>query len=161
MQVFQHIERDNIFEIIYRYYDDPVMTKTKNLNQDFSMYACQLPCLLMNEKRYLIAVVGFDTSPVGVQQKLSKLRWNSFQVRSLADESLTNLPTHNYTIKRDDRYQIRLTIQSRTKEISVYSTDIGIFTVSLLHTKNQEYEYPNEGNLISALETFQTVLQWV
>jgi hypothetical protein len=33
-------------------------------------------------------------------------------------------------------------------------------TVSLLHCKNQEYEYPNEGNLVSALETFQTVLQW-
>jgi hypothetical protein len=56
---------------------------------------------------------------------------------------------------------IGLKIKNRSNEISVYETDLGVFTVSLLHCKNQEYEYPNEGNLVSAFETFQTVLQWI
>lgn len=159
MEYFQCPERDYIYEIIYNYYNNPKLYKVKNL-KDFSMYAIQLPCLLMNEKRFIIALTNLDSNQIGHDENLNNLRWKTFMVRSLNDESLFSLPIHNYSIKRDDIYMIGLKIKSRTKEISVYSTDIGIFLVSLIHCKNQEFEYPNEGNLVSALETFQTILQW-
>jgi len=160
MQYFQYPERDYIYKLIYTYYNDPIMIKIKDIEK-FSMYAIQLPCLLMNEKRFLIALTINDGYKTGHQEKLSNLRWKSFMVRALNDESLFSLPVHNYTIKRDENYMIDLSIKSRNPHISIYSTKTGIFQVSLLHTKNQEYEYPNEGNLVSALETFQTILDWV
>lgn len=160
MQFFQNPERDYIYQLISKYYDEPIMTKTKNVDS-LSMYVCQLPCLLMNEKRYLIAIVHKDDYDLGYTQSLSSFRWISFQVRSLQEESYQNIPIHQYKIKRDDRFMIGLTIKNRSQEISVYDSELGVFTVSLLHCKNQEYEYPNEGNLVSALETYQTVLQWI
>lgn len=160
MQFFQNPERDYIYQLISKYYDEPIMTKTKNVDS-LSMYVCQLPCLLMNEKRYLIAIVHKDDYDLGYTQPLSAFRWISFQVRSLQEESYQNIPIHQYKIKRDDRFMIGLTIKNRSQEISVYDSELGVFTVSLLHCKNQEYEYPNEGNLVSALETYQTVLQWI
>jgi len=160
MQFFQNPERDYIYQLISKYYDEPIMTKTKNVDS-LSMYVCQLPCLLMNEKRYLIAIVHKDDHELGYTQSLNTFRWISFQVRSLQEESYQNIPIHQYKIKRDDRFMIGLTIKNRNQEISVYDSELGVFTVSLLHCKNQEYEYPNEGNLVSALETYQTVLQWI
>jgi hypothetical protein len=160
MQFFQNPERDYIYQLISKYYDEPIMTKIKNVDS-LSMYVCQLPCLLMNEKRYLIAIVHKDDHEFGYTQSLNTFRWISFQVRSLQEESYQNIPIHQYKIKRDDRFMIGLTIKNRNQEISVYDSELGVFTVSLLHCKNQEYEYPNEGNLVSALETYQTVLQWI
>jgi len=158
---FSNPERDSIYSLISHYYDDPLMTKMKDAGKNMSMYVCRLNCLLMNEKRYLIALVHRDDHvEMGSKQPLSSFRWISFMARTLQEESYQSLPIHHYSIKRDDKYQIPLRISSRNQEVSVYDCDRGVFSVSLLHNKNQEYEYPNEGNLVSALETFQTVLQW-
>jgi hypothetical protein len=70
------------------------------------------------------------------------------------------LPVHNFSIKRDDRYKITLRLKSRAKDITIYEEDSGLFEVSLLHTRNNEFEYPNEGTLVSALETYQTLIYW-
>ena len=110
MQTFQNPERDYIYKLIYKYYNDPIMTKTKDINQEFSMYVCQLPCLLMNEKRFLIAITLIDGFPIEYTNSLSNLRWRSFMARSLNDESLQNLPVHNYTIKTNVIY-----VQDRIK----------------------------------------------
>lgn len=160
VQFFHNPERDGIYSLISHYYDDPLMTKMKDAGKDMSMYVCRLNCLLMNEKRYLIALVHRDNKEVGATQRLSTFRWVSFMARTLQEESYQALTIHHYSIKREDRFQIPLRIRSRNQEVSVYDSDIGVFSVSLLHSKNQEYEYPNEGNLVSALETFQTVIQW-
>jgi hypothetical protein len=157
---FHNPERDGIYSLVCHYYDDPIMTKMKDVGQDMSMYVCRLNCLLMNEKRYLIVLVHRDSLQVGRTQRLSGFRWVSFMARTLQEEGFQSLPIHHYSIKRDDKYSIPLRIRSRNQEVSVYDSDIGVFTLSLLHNKNQEYEYPNEGNLVSALETFQTVIQW-
>lgn len=124
------------------------------------MYATQIPCFLMNEKRYVIALTAPDQEMEGHQLPLGHLRWKSFMSRSLTDESLSYLPVQNYSIKREDKYQLPLKIRSRSREVSIYDCGESPLQVSLLHSKNQEYEYPNEGNLVSALETFQTILQW-
>jgi hypothetical protein len=161
MKFFQNPERDYVYQLITKYYDNPTMTKVKEPNESLSMYVCQLTCLLMNEKRYLIVLTHKDTHPLGYSQPLNEFRWVSFRVRSLQEESYQNIPIHNYKIKRDDRFMIGLKIKNRNQDISLYETDLGVFSVSLLHTKKQEYEYPNEGNLVSALETYHTVLQWI
>jgi hypothetical protein len=161
MEIFQNPERDYVYSLIHIYYDNPMMTKIKNISDTLSMYAVQIPCLLMNEHRYIIAIIQNDFYPVGHTQYLKDLRWISFMIRSLHDEDLQSLPIHSYTIKRDQRYSLSLTIKSRSNKVSVYSNELEVFEIYLLHTKNQEYEYPNSGSLVSALETFQTMIQFI
>lgn len=159
MEFFQHSERDGIYALITEYYDNPILYKIKNMN-NLSMYAIQLPCFLLNEKRYLIALINQDDNPFNYGQYLKDLRWKTLMIRSLEDENLQSLPIHNYSIKRDDKYKIPLKIKSRNNDISIYECNLGLIEVSLLHTRNNEFEYPNEGNLVSAFETFKTLLYW-
>ena len=158
MEFFNYSERDAVYELLSGYYDDPLMNKIKDIKGEQSMYGVQLPCFLLNEKRYLIAIVPYAEQSKTIH--LRDLRWTTLMIRALQDESLQNLPVHNYTIKRDDRFRIALRVKSRNKGITIYDETNGIFEVSLLHTRNNEYEYPNEGTLVSALETYQTLLHW-
>jgi hypothetical protein len=156
---FHHPERDLVYELLVKYYDNPVMKKVKDQG-NMSTYMIQLPCFLLNEKRYLIVLASRDDGEIGILRPLYDLRWKAIMARSINDDSYIDLPIHNYSIKRDDRYLIPLTISSRSKEISIYKTSIESLEVSLLHVRGQEYEYPNEGNLVSALETFKTIISW-
>ncbi|NDE13754.1 hypothetical protein EBZ80_02375 [bacterium] len=160
MIFFGNPERDGLYALLTRYYEDPVMTKIRDMEQPFSMYAVRLPCMLMNEKRYLISIVDRDDRPVGYRERLAGQRWKVLQARALEDEKLTSLGVHPYEPKRDPAYKIPLVLVENNREISVYEGRPPIFRVSLLHTKNQEIEYWNEGNLAAALETFQTVISW-
>jgi len=156
---FNQIDRTHIYKLIETYYDNPKMRKIKELN-DISMYICKLPCLL-NEKRYLVAMTAtFLNEPIGNELYLSDLRWKTFMARVLNDEEFEKAPMHSYQVKRDDKYLIPLQIQMREKEISVYTNTNQPIIVSLLHTQNYSHQYPNEGNLMSALETFQTLISW-
>ena len=64
-------------------------------------------------------------------------------------------------MKREPVYYSKIYIKDRNENISTYSSDLSGLLVSLLHTKKLKFEYPNEGSLISALETYQTVVQMV
>jgi len=163
MTFFTQVNRDYIYQLISSYYDNPIMKKIKEMNQ-MSMYMCKLPCLL-NEKRYLVAMTSIykgQEEPIGNEMRLSDLRWKTFMARVLSDELFEqSAPQHHYEIKRDDMYFIPLQIKSRNMEISVYTaSSYPHIIISLLHTQNYIHQYPNEGNLISALETFQTLLSW-
>lgn len=156
---FQNPERDYIYQLITSYYDNPNMIKIRDMN-DLSMYAIQIPCLLMNEKRYIIALSPINNETIGHKKPLQEIRWKAFMSRALNDETLQSIPKQSYSIKREDKFLIPLKIENRSRQISEYNSTIPHFHVSLLHLKNQEFEYPNEGNLVSALETFQTILTW-
>lgn len=161
MKYFSDPSRDVFYNLINEYYDSPIMTKIKDIDDEYSMYAEQLSCLLLNEERYIIAVCPIDTNPVQSRMKLLQLRWISFQARSLHDE-LPVSGSHQYEIKRTDKFNLSLTLSERTPKFTKYNIKGNTsMNVTLLHTRGLEYEYPNEGNLISALETFQTVLQFV
>jgi hypothetical protein len=158
MEIFNFSQRDSVYELLSSYYENPILYKIKNINSAQSMYGVQLPCFLLNEKRYLIAITQYDDREQ--KKHLDSLRWSTLMIRALQDESLQFLPVHNFSIKRDDRYKITLRLKSRAKDITIYEEDSGLFEVSLLHTRNNEFEYPNEGTLVSALETYQTLIYW-
>lgn len=157
----QQIERNPIYELVDEYYDHPVLQKVRNVN-GMSMYVVRLPCLLLNEKRYLIALTFQDDYiPIGSSIPLAHLRWRSFMIRVLQEEDFERLPVHSYTIKQVDKFMLPLSIVKRSKEISIYEVDtLQDLQLSLLHTRGQEFEYPSTGNLVSAFETFQTLLNW-
>lgn len=154
-------EKEELYDLFVRYYDSPDVYKIRD-DQEFSMYGVQLPCFLLNEKRYLILLCPLDVFPVGKKRNIKTLRWVSLQARSLSDAGMASLPVHPYTIKRESVFAIPLRIHHRSEKISSYRTNNHKYPidVSLLHVRGGEYEYPNEGNLVSALETFQTIVQW-
>jgi hypothetical protein len=136
------------------------MVKLRNDGVEYSVYGVQLPCMLLNEKRYLIALCPFDVVSIGRKKSLKDLKWVSLQARALSDESLYSLPVHSYSIKNEHKYLVPLHIYHRSQKISTYR-DTSNLEVSLLHQRNTEYEYPDHGTLVSAIETFQTILQFV
>ncbi len=114
-------------------------------------------CMLINECRYLIATVDKNDDAVGTEKTLDELEWSNFQTRTLkgkftccscsgANISLTSLP---------------LELDERTQQYTQYKNTTYGIKVALLHTKtNNLFEYPNHGDLISALELYQTVISF-
>lgn len=156
MTTFFSPEKEYIYDILSEYYDNPLLYKIKSEN-GVSIFGIQLPSLLLNEKRFLI--VTFNGS-IYEQQRLRNIPWTTLQVRTLTNNNeYNNLPIFKYKVKRFAVYNEPLKVITRTKDITHYKTKELPIEVSLLHTKGLEYEYPNEGTLISALETFQTVIK--
>jgi len=159
MKILNNPTHDVYHRILNDYYDSPVMTKIKDVGDDVSMYAVQLPCFLLNEKRYLIALCNRDSASAQ-QLPFNDLCWTSLQIRSLYEEELPDMQPHAYQIKRSERFMVPLVLLDRTKKYTRYTSSDDALIVTLLHTRNLEFEYPNNGNLVAALETFQTIIQW-
>lgn len=157
MEVFSDPVKEYTYRLFADYYDNMVLSKVKD-DGDFSVYMARIQCLLLNEQRYLIALVPRDQFPPLYRQSLGSLRWMSLQIRNL--EEGYELEPQSYQMKRTPDFQRRLKVITRNVDVSTYTTDDLPIQVSLLHSRGQEYEYPNEGSLISALETFRTIIHF-
>lgn len=157
MEMFSDPEKEYTYRLMTNYYDNMNMSKIKD-DGKFSIYMARLKCLLLNEQRYLIAVVNRDQYPPSYQKPLADIRWVSLQVRNLTEDY--NLSPQSYEMKRVPDFQRRLKVIQRDQEVTTYKVENLPVHLSLLHTRNMEYEYPDEGSLISALETFRTIIQF-
>lgn len=155
-EIFEAYEPDK--DIMYKafdtYFNSPVLTKIKNINGN-SMYMTKIVCLLGNESRYIICFVIQDDLPVGTIEKLSNMRWLSLQTRSLSD--IYNIPSHRYQPKADGPLNVVINRINVTSEASTYKCDSFPISVTLLHKKG-ESDYQPKGNVISALETYATII---
>lgn len=157
MEVFSDPVKEYTYRLFSDYYDNMMMNKVKD-DGKFSIYMARLQCLLLNEQRYLIALVPRDQFPPMYRQPLENLRWMSLQIRNL--EEGYELEPQTYQMKRTPEFQRRLRVSTRNPDVTTYTTEDLPIQVSLLHTRSQEYEYPDEGSLISALETFRTIIHF-
>jgi hypothetical protein len=133
------------------------MQKVKD-DDKFSVYMARLQCLLLNEQRYIVALVPRDRFPPTHRQPLGNLHWLSLQIRNL--EEGPDIAPQSYNMKRTAEFQRRIKVSTRNEDVTTYTIDDLPVQLSLLHTRGNEYEYPNEGSLISALETFRTVVHF-
>lgn len=157
MEILSDPFKEYTFQLFTTYYDNMVMHKTRD-DEKFSIYIARLQCLLLNEQRFLIAIVPRDQYPPFYQKRLEELRWVSLQIRNL--EETYHIQPQSYQMKRTPDFKRRIKVLSRNPEVTTYTVENLPIHVSLLHTRNDEYEYPNEGSLISALETFRTMIQF-
>lgn len=157
MEVFSDPVKEYIYQLFTDYYDNMTMHKIKEDN-DFSVYMARLQCLLLNEQRYLIAIVARDRFPPMYKQPLQNLRWMSLQIRNLEDGY--DLQPQSYNMKRTPDFQRRIRVNKRDQDVTTYEIQDLPIKISLLHTRGQKYEYPDEGSLISALETFRTIVHF-
>jgi hypothetical protein len=155
-EIFEPYEpnKDIMYKAFDSYFNSPVLSKIKDVNGT-SMYMTKIVCLLGNEIRYIICFVTQDDLPVGTIEKLSNMRWLSFQTRSLPDTY--NIPSHRYQPKRDGPLSVVINRINVTPEASTYKCDSFPIIVTLLHKKN-ESDYQPTGNVIAALETYSTII---
>ncbi len=145
---------DEMYDSFAKFFSNPVMTKIKDVEQ-YTMYMTKTYCLLSTEYRYIIVLVPQDVNIVGYNQNLQDLRWVSLQTRSLSQNH--NLPQHYYIAKRGsilDSEIYRIKIEDRA---STYKCDKFPITITLLHTKSIN-DYQDRGIIITALETYQTII---
>jgi hypothetical protein len=93
---------------------------------------------------------------IGDKENLFNLRWVSLQTRTLPDKH--DLPCHAYQPKREGDLNVIIERTSKTKEASTYKCDSFPLIITLLHLKKDENEYQDRGNIISALETYSTII---
>lgn len=147
-------------DILYGYFDDyfnhPTMVKIKNVS-DLSVYMTKTYCLLTNECRYIIAFINQDYDPIGTKKELKKLSWVSLQTRTLTDKH--DIPSHDYQPRAIGPLNKKIIRTNRTAHASTYKCEGLPVTVTLLHTKHDtDSEYQQYGNIVSALETYHTII---
>lgn len=154
-------ERDSVYKAIYEQFPY-VMTKT-HINGKFSIYKAVVKCLLCSAgMRYVIAITLNDTSPIGKKVSLQNLPWLSFQTRytEYDDEiKLYNLLTFDYNRLDNTILHDRITLTRQLKNSILYDCDNLPLTVEILKNKEDEI-FADQGTILSALETFQCLLQF-
>ena len=140
-----------------KYFNYPIMFKIKNVG-DVSMYMSKLYCLLNKECRYIIIFVKEDEYPKHTEIPLKNLEWVSLQTRSMRDDH--KIGTHNYIPKAAGPLNKKINRVELTAESSTYECEDLPIIITLLHVKKKENstEYKQSGNVIIALETFQTII---
>jgi hypothetical protein len=147
---------EEVYSIFVEYFNNPLMTKIKNDN-NLSMYLTKTYCLTSTTCRYIIAFVPLDYNKIGTQEELKDLKWISFQTRTLEDKF--NVKAHGYIPEEKGPLMAKINRIKITKEASIYSCEKYPITVALLHNnKKNEQTYQPKGNIIIALETWETII---
>ncbi len=148
--------REKAYSLVDNYFDRPVMSKTED-RDNFSIYMAKISTLLSVENRCLIAIAPRDTFPVNFKIPLSEVFWDSFQTRALPGVP-GGLTPHKYVVKKRPEFQVGIHFYRRDDEASYYDVENLPVVVTLLHGKSSGYGFRKDGDMVSALETFGTIL---
>ena len=150
--------KNDIYEAFSKYFENPLMTKTKNV-QKYSVYMVKIHALLGNAYRYLILFVDEDFKDIGNTKQMDSIEWVSLQTRTLEEQH--RLKQHLYTVSKTPPLNQQIHVKTQDEKQSTYRCDSFPLIVTLLHTrKNNTYQYQPVGTIISALETFQTIISF-
>jgi hypothetical protein len=155
-------ERDNIYSYFVKYFNNPTMTKVKDINQSngkkFSMYVCKIYGLLSNENKYIICITHGNNSSIGSVEELRTIHWISLQTRRLLEKY--KCLTHSYIAKIEGPLdEVIERFETGDKASSYHCENIPEIVITLLHTeKKGPHVYQNKGKIINALETFETIV---
>jgi hypothetical protein len=149
--------KDNIYKLFVQYFGDPIMTKIKNI-ENYTMYICKIHAILGIEYRYLIIFTPQNNNPIGKTEKLSNLEWISFQTRTLQDDH--DLQYHTYIPRRIPDLDKKIQLKDKTDTSYVYSVSELPIQIILL-PKTKDMDYSQSGSVVSALETYQTLINFI
>jgi hypothetical protein len=148
-------EKDALFELFVNFYGNPDMTKMKDAGA-YSMYMAKIHCMLSTQRRYLMVFVQKDNVSIGNTQPLVNLKWVSFQTRTSEDNH--NLKPIHYMPVRGTKMDAEIKLLKRDGKTTTYSVNRFPLIVTLLHPPKMARSYQDTGSLLTALETFQTVI---
>ena len=113
-------------------------------------------CMLSNMCRYIIATTPLDNNPVGYKINLTNIEWVSFQTRTLSGE-FPAINSMSYLPEKKGALMATIERISKNKNSSLYSCSDFPISITLLRGKNTS-DYQPTGTIISALETYNTVI---
>lgn len=146
----------DIYRAFSEYFENPILEKVKDVS-NYSMYVVKNYCLLANQCRYILVFVNKNNHSPGSREYLINLEWISIQTRILPP-TMSKEHSHSYQPKRLPYLNIPIERTKIEDEGSTYTCSLPL-TIALLHTeKNTADDYKNKSNLISAIETFQTII---
>jgi hypothetical protein len=150
--------KNHVYKAFTEYFGNPNLTKIKNVN-NYSVYMTRIHAMLGNAFRYLILFVDRDVNMFGSTKNMINIEWISLQTRTLEDKH--ELKPHTYTARQTPPLNQKINIHSRTEEKSIYNAESFPLVITLLHTrKNNSFQYQPFGTIVSALETFQTIINF-
>jgi hypothetical protein len=148
----------HIYNAFVEYYKNPIFTKIKNIN-GFSVYMVKIYAMLGNAYRYLILFVTQDINPLQFTTPMKNIEWISLQTRTLEDHH--KLSPYIYRAESLPPLNQLITAIERDDEKCVYTSVDYPLSITLLNTKkNCKYQYQEKGTIASALETFQTIINF-
>ena len=149
---------DKIYPLFIEYFGNLSMTKIKTVGK-YSMYAAKIHCLLGIESRYVVAFIDEDKLPLGNVDSFSNLKWLNLQTRTLAD--IHNIPPQTYRPRRLPSLMKKIEMVSRTPTEYVYRCDDYPIQITMIPKKGSDLEYQPKGTIVTALETFQTIVNLI
>jgi len=156
---------DDTYKLFVNYFRNPTFVKVKNQEDGstkLSLYANQAPCMLIQEARFVLVFILDDNEPIGTKKRLSDLMWVSLQFRNLPP-NVYNVPLHQYAFIPSVELQQNAKIIKikTTPEASMYSCEQLPIIVTLLHTpKRSAIDYQQNGNLLAAIVSWETIITW-
>lgn len=147
-------KKDYIYNLFGEYFNYPKMVKIKDV-KNYSMYGVKINISLGIEFRYILVFVDKDKYPVGYSQDFLKLNWIILQTRTLEDDY--KIKVHDYIPKRLSEMNSNIKLVDTKYNYKVENLPINITLLS----KNGGYEYLSNGTLISAIETYQTIVSFI
>lgn len=154
-------DKQNIYDAFVSFFNNPTMTKIKDIDNMFSMYMTKTYCLLNRDCRYIVILINKDNRSIGSVDLLSSFYWFSLQTRTFSQNEKYNLPSHSYNAVRGGLLDKPIFRTELTDEASIYKCDELKLSITLLHTKNDHNEYIEKGNVLQALETYQTIVTFL
>lgn len=145
---------EEIFGHFVQYFKNPVMHKVEESTYD--TWAAKIYSLLSRESRYIIVVTKRSDSPLYSQLPLSKINWISLQTRTFEKEY--DIGTHNYIARRGGPLDVSISRVEHNNRYSTYSVEMMPITVTLLNKDGDLNEYHEKGSVITALETYSTII---
>jgi hypothetical protein len=151
--------KEHLYPLFVKYFNNPIMTKIKDIN-GYSMYMSKINSLLLIEFRYIIVFTMQDTQSIGSTEPLSSLKWITLQTRSLKDDH--KLPLHYYTPSRMSELNKPITQVKNSSEPYTYDVQNYPILITLIPKEKNSHgaEYKATGNVITALETFSTIVSF-
>lgn len=149
------IEQDALLDYFDDYFNHPTLYKIKDFEDKYSLYMVKTYCLLNTQCRYITMIVPIDSNPVHTPLKMRGVKWLSLQTRELTTNH--KIPSHSYQPSKNNPLNKKIERVEQTEKESIYFCSEYPLTIKLLQKKGIN-EFQSKGNLVAALETYQTII---
>lgn len=155
----QYTTLAQLYTLVSQYFQNPLLTKIKSVGE-YSLYGTQTSSNLLKTNKYVLVFVNCDDSVFGIgdRRPLRELSWVSLQTRTL--EELYRVNKHTYIPNKQSPLYTCAIIQNKENKEGVfyYSPNFAFLNITLLHNPNLSAAYQPRGNLVLALEQYDTII---
>mgnify|MGYP000138312426 CR=1 FL=1 len=151
----EDIKTYHLRSLFSSYFDNPLMTKVKDEDK-YSVYMVEINTNTFRTKRYIICFAEMDSKPIKHKIRLDSLQYKILQTRTLTNAY--NLNIHTYKKNRNhmfSKYVIKMVNKKNNTSEYEVENNMGVH-LFLLDDKNRSYN--NSGNMLSAIETYNTII---